>query len=858
MSHWALRFRTIFSELKRRNVVQVTIAYVVAAAFVIQLIDMVDDVFILPPRTLRFAILIAVAGLPIAAVLAWIYDLVPDSGPAATEDPAVPALSAEAATEVTTDSPHPAPLPAASTPFIGRVRELDELVELLGDDDTRLITIVGPGGAGKTRLALESARRSMSKFAHGVAYIPLGSLPTPDVLPEALALALGVPLARRTDPLDEIIDFLRDRQVLLVLDNFDTLAPAAVVLARILECAPRVRLLVTSRERLHLLEETLVPVDGLRLGADSDAVALFVSAARRQDRRFSLNARNTAAVERICTLLGGMPLAVELAAAWVRILSCDEILAELGRDIDILSSSGVALPDRHSSLRATFDASWRLLSAVEKSALSRLSVLRSAFDREAAAVIAGADVPVLRALLEKSLLSRESERFVMLEVVRQYAVEQLQHDEAAEAEARGRHMTYFGAMLARVQQDAARWDRVALERIAGHIDDVRAAWSHAVDSHATEFLLDSTDALFHFYDARGWVREGLQSFGKAAASLDEMRDHATTDAAADLTPRRVRARLDVRQGVLHGRVGELALADSLLRKGLEASRALGEDDEVVFALNRLGSNCLLAGEYAHAEVAHREALTLSRSTGDTHAEGWSLAYLGNVAWAMGDYAAATSHHTAAIALLRTHSDLNGMCMSINSLAAIAYVKHDHEAARQRLSEGIALQRELRNQRSAAMLLHNLGSTEILAQRYDDAQVHLQESLTISLDMGYRRMSALSLVALADLALQRDRIGDAADALQRALRAAADADHTPVALETLLGCARLLSRMRKVEDAIRLASVVARHPASDEDARQKATALLSELNAYATDSAPSDADLHSIMAELLAEMQPRLT
>jgi tetratricopeptide (TPR) repeat protein len=548
----------------------------------------------------------------------------------------------------------------------------------------------------------------------------------------------------------------------------------------------------------------------------------------------------------------------------VRVLSCDEIRAEVERGLDILAITAPGGPSRHRSMRVIFDASWRLLSPAEQQAAARLAVMRSPFDRHTAAAVAEVDAVVLRALLDKSMLARSGGRFLMLEVMRQYALERLALDAQDETRTRARHVRVFTDLLQRLAPATARCEPDALTLVDDGIDEIRAAWLFAVRAKDAASLLRAVDTLFHFYDARGWIREALDTFGSAARVFDA----TGTDVPGD-DDARVRAslaaRLDVRRGVLHSRMGELDRAEALLLHGAAAARGLGDSREVVFALNRLGANRLLTGRYDDAAAAHREARELAEAAGDRHATGWSLTHLGNLAWTRGEYDAATRYYTEALEILREHQDRSGMWTAVNNLGAIAYVQKDYEQARRRFSEGVTLQRELRNQRSTAMLLHNLGCVDMAAGDHDSARGHLLQALAISERMGYQRMSALSLLGLADLSLREGDLDGAGTALKRALQLAAAANSQPVSLEALLGMARLRARQGDGTGAAQLARIVVHHPASEQDARAKARQLLEEVASMddaGTNTAAggppvlehAESDLEQLIASLL-EREP---
>jgi predicted ATPase/Tfp pilus assembly protein PilF len=826
------RFQHLRAELRRRKVVRVTAAYAVAGWVVVQVVETTWEALGMPPGTLTVVIVVVLAGLPLAVVLSWAYELVPDasaeSGDRRPQNADAAARSAQGASALGAPAAPRPTLPTPATPFVGRHAELQQLERMLRGPGSRLITITGPGGVGKTRFALEAPRVAAAAFPHGMVFVPLGGLSDPDLLVPALAEALGIRLSRRDDPLPELLDFLRDKRLLLVLDNFEHLIAGARPLSDLLEHAAELRLLVTSRERLGLVSETLLPLEGLTLapdpdGGEGDAVQLFAVAARRADPRFGLDVDTRPCVERICHLLDGVPLALELASAWVRTLSCREMVEELERGLDILSTTAPDLPARHHSLRATFASSWRLLSEAERHAVARLSVFRSAFDREVAAAVAQTDTGTLRQLVDKSLLSRAGGGFLMLDVIRQYAAERLHERPREEEVSRTRHAHYFSGLLRSVEAGVIRSDPAALAAVASRIDEVRAAWLWALDRGDAAALLEGVNALFHFYEARGWAREGADTFGRAALRLAH-----GGGAGGDRNLRLLLARLDVCHGVCRDRLGEPAQAEALLLKGLTQARGTDAAGDVVFALLKLGAHRWSVGRYEEAETALREARELAQHEGDRFQGGWALAYLGNVAWARGDYPSATSLYHEALTVLRQEEDRNGTWMVLNNLGVIAGDEERYDEAARRFREALAIQVELGNRRSAALLHHNLGAAAVELGDRAGAREHLESAIAISEEMGYRPVLAFSLTTLARLHLGDGELGRADHLLRRALQTAAAAGNHPY----LLGALLLMARVRRAAGdhggAAQLAGLVVRHPASERERRDAAAALLEEL------------------------------
>ena len=324
-------------------------------------------------------------------------------------------------------------LPAQATSFVGRQEELGEIAGLLADPRCRLLVLVGPGGIGKTRLAIEAAAALLGDFADGVYFVPLQSVAAPEFIGPAVAQAIGFSFYGSDDPREQLFDYLRDRRMLLVVDNVEHLLPGGELLAELLARAPHVKLLVTSREVLGLREEWVRPVRGLAFppgegaapAGSYSAVQLFAERARQVNASFSLEREAGCAAE-ISRLVEGMPLAIELAAAWLRALPCAEVAREIQGSLDFLTTTLRNVPERHRNVRAVFEQTWNRLPAAEQEVFRRLSVFRGGLTREAAGAVAGADLPTLQSLVDRALLSvSPAGRYEIHELLRQFAAERL-------------------------------------------------------------------------------------------------------------------------------------------------------------------------------------------------------------------------------------------------------------------------------------------------------------------------------------------------------------------------------------------------------------------------------------------------
>ena len=532
------------------------------------------------------------------------------------------------------DSLSPRALPAPTTPFFGRELELAELTRLFGDPTTRLVTLVGPGGMGKTRLALAWAETQLAdnRFADGVVFVDLAPVPDTDGVIPALADALRFPLQEGAQdprpPLRQIASYLAPRRALLLLDNAERLLEAAPLLVELLAAAPRVHMLVTSRERLGVRPETVYAIDGLAFpppgatpaAADYAAGRLFVGAARRVQPQFAADrADDRAQVAAIGHLVGGMPLALEMAAAWVDSLTLPQIAAELTRGLDLLETEMRDVPARQRSVRAAIDTSWQRLSEPDQRVFAHLSVFSGAMTPDAATIITGATPRQLAALVRKGLLhaTAAGDRLRLHELLCQYAAEKLDENPTAAA-ARDRHAHFYAHLLANVEPHLLDDETHVLARLDADSDNIDAAIGRLMDTRAAAPLLNTLNALCLYRDARLRLRDAHDTCERIAAAFEP----AGTDDTRLLVARAINWRVyfhlkltDERDSVPPALAQARALLARLDGRGLPLT-----DD--------LALNAYLAGDpgldmdYTDARVASYEtAYQLFDRTGNT----WGMA-----------------------------------------------------------------------------------------------------------------------------------------------------------------------------------------------------------------------------------------
>ncbi|HXQ38741.1 MAG TPA: AAA family ATPase, partial [Anaerolineales bacterium] len=409
-------------------------------------------------------------------------------------------------------------LPVPLTSIIGREHEMRAIIQQIQDPACRLLTLTGPGGVGKTRLALEVAHRLNESFKNGAPFVSLVGTSTSEFIVPAIAEAVGFVFSGATELKVQLFNHFKEQQMLLILDNLEHLLSGIQLLDDLLEYAPGIKLLTTSREQLNLRAEWVFEVQGLPVSShielddleSNSAAALFIQRARQTDVNFTPRAENLPSITRICQLVDGLPLGLELAATWVRMMSLPEVAREIERSMDFLTTTARDASPRHRSMRAVFDYSWNLLSTEERQVMRKLSVFRGGFTRAAAEKVAGATLPLLSALLDKSLVRRnESGRYDLHELLRQYANVQLRAEEQEEqAVCEGHAEFYLSLLEAHKPMLQSRRQRDALAELSSETDNIRAAWDEAVSSRRLDLLRRGAWSLWYMYELRTYFQEG--------------------------------------------------------------------------------------------------------------------------------------------------------------------------------------------------------------------------------------------------------------------------------------------------------------------------------------------------------------
>ncbi len=651
-------------------------------------------------------------------------------------------------------------LPRQLTGFIGRETELRSLKNLLSDSKNRLVTLVAPGGMGKTRLAVEAAGQMYENYAQGVCFVALDRLKSADMIVQAVAEALPISLSSREDPKTRIVDYLRAGATLLVLDNFEHVLDGAMFVQELLEAAPRAQVLATSRVKLNLMSETIFNIGGLTVDAASleqnSAIHLFAQSARRAQPGFELSDAVLPTVMRICRLIEGMPLAIVLSAAWLNTLSVDEIAAEIETSIDILETERRDVPERQRSVRAVIESSWSQVDSAAQNLLTRLTVFRGGFTRAAAQEAAAASLRGLSQLVDKVLVRRDPDtgRYAIHELVRQFAEEQLAQSAEAERAAHEAHATYFADfMKTREARLHDHRQKVALVEIEADIDNIRVAWNYWAERQAADRLLGFVSAWWIVFEVRGSYTPAIQLFQAAAQKL--------TASAPDIVC--ACALLQARQAWFTALIG---LPDEGLRLAQESVNTLRQynaQDISTETLHCVNINAIFLNNYEVVRETSQEMMARAGRSGDIWEQGWASVWWGYALVLQRQIPEALQAGQAALAIFeRLENPVGASVASGIVLGSISMAIGDTGAAKAYFSRGVQEAESISYLRLLQLCYDSLGTVALLEGDVEQAQQFFGKSLRITRECGQTREMLASLRDFAGVYMAQ---GDLESALQ---------------------------------------------------------------------------------------------
>lgn len=764
-------------------------------------------------------------------------------------------------------------IPSQVTEFVGREAELQELTKLLDEQTVRLVTILAPGGMGKTRLALELAERQMGSlitdtsgrgFGDGIYFVELAPLRDMESIVTAIAEAIGYTLDDGNQKA-QLLGFLSKKRMLLIMDNYEHLMDGASLVGEILNAAPQMQIVATSRQRLQQTGETLFHLSGMDVpewqsaeeAMNYAAVKLFMQGAKRVRPNFKLGDNNLEHVAQICRSVQGMPLAIVLSAAWLGVLSEQEVAQELQQGLDFLEAEEGGIPDRQRSIRTVFDYSWQMMSDAEQSIFKKMSIFRGGFTREAVQSITGANLRTLMSLVNKSMLRREanSGRYGVHELLRQYAEEKLKDSAQEMAETLAKHTGYYIDVLEK-QRSILNVGSQQIQTIRDLNDDwdnIRAAWQRVIDTEdvdkiyraglahygfcqvqslylESQVALDKAikvvrkqniedikiaETLSELLVAYAWICIRLGSFPEAQSTADEglviYNKHGiktfTNDTAAD-----PRSALSVLASIR----GDY---DEALRLSEEARVRATEQNEpfnLLFSYYTMTSAWLGKGNFEEAQKSAQEG---NRIAIDIRAD-WIRVYLvndlGNVARALGNIEEAKQHFQTGYYLRLAFNDPEGIAVSLSHLGDIALLQENYEEARHLYQDSLKLYADLGDRGGLATVLKGLGQTECAAHNGEKAKEYLRKSLETSKDIDFISRTLSILNAIGEYLLRTERY--------------------PLGAKVM--------------------TITANHTASDHETKDKAQELLGQFKANMSDdefAAAQEAGQKAVLAEVNREL-----
>lgn len=702
-------------------------------------------------------------------------------------------------------------IPASSTEFVGRERELENLRQRLADPACRLVTLTGLGGAGKTRLAQETARSCADMFINGAWMISLAAVDSQGLIP-AIGNVFDFPFTKG-DAKKQLLNYLRQKELLLVMDNFEHLIDSSALVTEILQAAPEVKILVTSRERLDIEGEWIVELPGLAVGS-SEADQLFVQSAKRARAEIQVEEQDKVAVSEICRLVGGLPLGIEIAAAWTRSMDCESIRSEIQKSLGFLESTRRDIPERQRSLRAVFESSWARLSEAEQKTFAALSVFRGGFTREAAEQVAGK----IDALVDKSLVQKNGERFELHEVTRQFAEENLR----AKKKARDAHAAYF----AKWASERSQWnERASFAVMTREFENARAAWMWASEQKDAASLSGLVHFIKRYLDIQGRYREGFDLMERTLKQFDAPNnaDDLPLDERGQLI-----AKLLTYRALYLGDMGKPDETLPTLEICLAYFKRAGDQAQIMVCLNALGIAYRFVGQEEKGAEYFRNQLKIARELKNRHEEATALNNLCTAMNVMENFEEAERLLHECLAIRRELNDEAGISSTLINLGVALFNQGRDAEVKPLLYEAIEISRRINQPRNLAGALGNLGGIFKREGQYEEALKLFVQGLETHRNTGYPYGIAIALdnVGTAHYCLGNER--EALYYLRQSIREARDIKADFIALDALVWVAGIYARRGELERAFELFGLIRHHAKTDPETIQSLDGVMPQF------------------------------
>lgn len=794
-------------------------AWYAGIAFVVwQVADIALPALGAPEWAMSAVVVAAIVGSPFVLASAWIYDL--RDGRLLRTSLLLGALDGHGAGDAL-DVPEP------PTPFVGRDKEIAEVKGLVETSGHRLVSIVGPGGMGKTRLALRAARSLIERFRDGVTYVALDGIDTHEAFVSAMGHALGI---RRQDSAEQaglVLMFLSTRSKLLVLDGVEDLVSSAEFVTEMLEASAATSVLLTTRVPLTVRAEAVYRLGGLRCRADgpesADGVELFRQVASRRGPRPDGDLASDPWIGEICRLVDGSPLGIELAASWTGAMTTEEIARELETSSEFLEARDRDVPQRQRSLGVVLDSTFRRLGREERRALSGLAVFEGDFSSEEAAAVSEVDGSMLSELLHGSCVQRTSEGSLALSrTLRQYV--RARTPDWPESRVALSHAAHFANVLASLAGGLGTAEHgAALSRFELALPDVVRAWLTACEHRDVDLLLVMVQPLRRVLEASGRSALARELISSAIQSTGLEEAPAPTPDIA-----RLRGHLLGLLGHFERLAGDMGGAVRHLHASVEALTPLGRSKDLAFTLNALGDVSAVLGRYDDARRFCDRARAIFSEVGDEIGIAASSNNLGVVAHRLGDLEHARACYRASLEACDRLGDLHGSGYALNNLGVLCHEADQPDEARDCYQRAVEVAESVGDRYGLAAATANLARLDLLAGRIDDASRRASEARVLFDDMGDPLGVCACDLSLGDVSLARDDLNAAERAYRSTLRAGLERGAEPLLGEALIGIADVLIRRGRPDEAEGLLAPTLACEALDRDAMARRDALHASL------------------------------
>ncbi|RMH00912.1 MAG: helix-turn-helix domain-containing protein [Chloroflexi bacterium] len=716
-------------------------------------------------------------------------------------------------------------LPFIFSPFIGRTPERTAILNYLNHTSYRLINIIGMGGVGKTRLALEIARTQIGQYRDGVWFIPLEGITNAAVLPGSVAEALQLSFHGSDPPLTQISRQLRDQHMLLILDNFEQLVPEGLpFLTGLLQNCPDLQLLITSRERLNVRYETVIFLGAL---SRAEGVELFCQRMEQVNAQLSRTLEVEEAAARIWAAVGGLALGVELAAAWAYLLSPTEIAAELEQEPELLRATHRDVPARHQSIQVVLAASWQRLTPTEQTALMRLSLFRGGFTRQTARQAAQVSLSVLLRLMDRSLVVRENGRFYLHALTQRFAAEMLAQHPEEKLRTRQQFNAYFAHLLQQVEDEWLKFGHPRMESLTSvevEMDNILAVWEWAITQADWSLLQQMSGGLTIFYAMRDRLHEGVAILNKPIEQLEQL---ATTSPTAETTL--LLARLHSRRAEFAAWLGDLPAAEQQMAAVTAVFRQMEANVDLVYAQSWQGRLHYWRGNFDLAEKLVRESLALAQHYGFPGLAARAMDILANLLCeGSADYATAIPLYQECLAFYREVGNQYGEAQTLANLGAIYFEQGDYPTACRYWEQALPLCRQSNNQYVLAAVLTNLAMVTRKMGNLHRARQLLAEGLVLKRRMGNLYSLLHTLLEAGAIHKEMGDYEQAHTSYLEVLQQAVAGKMNTLAFHALLGIASVAIHTGNAEQATTWVAFVQAQPAAGEEAQKYARLLMNEL------------------------------